>query len=406
MTPDPKAAAQPSPRGWFVLALGVLSAFGPLSIDLYLPGLPQVARDLQASPGGVALTLSACTFGLGAGQLIVGPLSDRWGRRTPLLAGVVLFTVFSLVCAVAQTLPVLIGARFIQALGGSAGIVLARAIARDLRSGPELVRLYSLMFAVNGLAPVLAPLLGGQLMRVVSWRYAFVALAVLGALIIRLVWRVVPESLPREQRDQGGFAHAASAYGALLRDRRFVAQVLTGAFAFGALFAYISAAPFVLQDHYGFSAQLFSIAFATNAIGLVLATRVAQRVGLQRGLAVLLAGATAVLLSGPTGTGLVLLLPGFFVVATAIGFCLPIITAEAMQGHPGRAGAASALLGAAQFIIGGAVGPFAGRGAAGGPLFLGIVMTVNAAIAVAMSVIAHRRSHVAGQEMSPNRVTS
>jgi len=384
-----RSATATLPRGWFVLALGVLSAFGPLSIDLYLPGLPQVARDLQVSPGGVALTLTACTVGLGAGQLVVGPLSDRWGRRAPLLAGIVLFAVFSIVCAVAQTLPLLIGARFVQALGGSAGIVLARAVARDLRSGPELVRLYSLMFAVNGLAPVLAPLLGGQLMRVGSWRYAFVALAVLGVLIFALVWRVVPESLPAAQRHQGGFAHAADAYGSLLRDRRFVAQVLTGAFAFAALFAYISAAPFVLQDHYGFSAQLFSVAFATNAVGLVLGTRVAEQVGLFRGLAVLLIGSAAVLLAGPTGAGLFLVLPGFFAVGTAIGFCQPIITAEAMQAHQLNAGAASALLGAAQFIIGGAVGPFAGRGAASGPLVLGIVMTICATLAVAMATAAH-----------------
>lgn len=179
-----------------VVALGVMSSFGPLSIDLYLPGLPQVARALGVSATGVALTLTSCTLGLGVGQLVLGPLSDRWGRCVPLLSGIVLFTVFSVVCAVAQTLPLLVAARFVQALGGSAGIVLARAVARDLRSGPELVRLFSLMLAVNGLAPVLAPLLGAQLLRVVSWRYAFVALAVLGALLFVLVWRVVPESLP------------------------------------------------------------------------------------------------------------------------------------------------------------------------------------------------------------------
>lgn len=383
-----RAGDQALPRGWFVLALGVLSAFGPLSIDLYLPGLPQVARDLQVSPGGVALTLTACTLGLGAGQLIVGPLSDRWGRRRPLLGGIVLFTVFSLVCAVAQTLPLLIGARFIQALGGSAGIVLARAVARDLRSGQDLVRLYSLMFAINGLAPILAPLLGGQLMRVVSWRYAFVTLAVLGVLIFALVWRVVPESVPAAHRQGGGPAQALRAYGMLLRDRRFVAQVSTGAFVFATLFAYISAAPFVLQDHYGFSAQLFSALFAINAVGLVLATRIAQRVGLTRGLAVLSVGAVAVLFSAPTGAGLILLLPGFFAVATAIGLCQPIVTAEAMQAHPRHAGAASALLGAMQFIIGGAIGALASRGASDGPLLLGAAMTVCAAIAVTAAIVA------------------
>lgn len=263
-----------------IVALGVMSSFGPLSIDLYLPGLPQVARDLQVSGAGVALTLTSCTLGLGVGQLVLGPLSDRWGRRLPLLSGIVLFTVFSVLCAVAQTLPLLVAARFAQALGGSAGIVLARAVARDLRSGAELVRLFSLMLAVNGLPPVFAPLLGGQLLRVVSWRYAFVALAVLGALIFILVWRAVPESLPPARRRVGGVTDAVHAYRSLLGDRHFVGQVLTGAFAFATLFAYIAAAPFVLQDHYGFSVQLFSAAFGANAVGLIVGTRCAAYVGL------------------------------------------------------------------------------------------------------------------------------
>lgn len=336
------------------------------------------------SAGGVALTLTSCTVGLGVGQLIVGPLSDRFGRRMPLLAGIAIFTVFSVVCAVAQTLPLLVGARFVQAVGGSAGIVLARAVARDLRSGPELVRLFSLMFAVNGLAPVIAPLLGGQLLKFGSWRVAFGALAILGALIFVLVWRVVPESLAVAQRHQGGLVHAAGAYRELLGDWRFMRQVLTGAFAFATLFAYISAAPFVLQDHYGFSAQLFSTVFAVNAVGLVLGSRVAARVGLDRGLVLLTVGALAVLLSGPTGAGLFLLLPGFFAVGTAIGLCQPAVTAAAMQAHPSNAGAASALLGAAQFIIGGSISPFAGRGASGGPLGLGVVMAVTALLALAM----------------------
>ncbi|MEO5746279.1 MAG: multidrug effflux MFS transporter [Terracoccus sp.] len=367
-----------------VVALGVMSSFGPLSIDLYLPALPQVARDLGVTADGVALTLTSCTLGLGVGQLIVGPLSDRWGRRRPLLAGIVLFTVFSLVCAVAQTLPLLVAARFVQALGGSAGIVLARAVARDLRSGAELVRLFSLMLAVNGLAPVLAPVLGGQLLRVVSWRYSFVALAVLGALILALVWRAVPESLPPTRRRVGGLADALRTYRSLLSDLRFVGQVLTGAFAFATLFAYISAAPFVLQDHYGFSAQLFSVVFGANAVGLIVGTRCAAYVGLARGLVLLTVGAVAVLLSGLTDAGLVLLLPGFFLVGTAFGMCIPTVSANAMQAHPLSAGAASALLGATQFVVGGGVGPLAGRGASDGPVFLGAVMTGLAVTAMAL----------------------
>lgn len=235
---------------------------------------------------------------------------------------------------------------------------------------------------MNGLAPVIAPLLGAQLLRVGSWRIAFIALAILGALIFAFVWRVVPESLDAGNRQQGGPADALRAYRTLLGDRLFVGEVLTGAFA--TLFAYTSAAPFVLQDRYGFSAQLFSAVFAANAVGLVLGTRVAARVGLLRALALLLSGALAVLLSEPTGAGLALLLPGFLAVGTAIGLCSPTIIAAAMQTHPQSAGAASALLGAAQFIIGGAIGPLAGRGASGGPLILGVVMVGAAASALVL----------------------
>ena len=388
----PKEPPSANPTGVaLVVALGAMSSFGPLSIDLYLPALPQVARELGVSAGGVALTLTACTLGLGLGQLILGPLSDRWGRRLPLLCGILLFTVFSVVCAVAQTLPLLVAARFVQALGGSAGIVLARAVARDLRSGPELVRLFSLMLAVNGLAPVLAPVLGGQLLRVVSWRYAFIALAVLGALLLTLVWRVVPESLPPARRRPGGLADTLGTYRFLLQDRRFVGQVLTGAFAFATLFAYISAAPFVLQNHYGFSAQLFSAVFGANAVGLIIGTRCAARVGLVRALTAMTFGAVAVVLSEPTGAGLFLLLPGFLVVGTAFGMCIPTVSANAMQAHPDRAGAASALLGATQFVVGGAVGPLAGHGASDGPILLGAVMTILAVVALIFGWAGNRR---------------
>ena len=374
-----------------VVVLGALASFGPLSIDVYIPALPGVGGDLGVGAGAVALTVTACVVGLGVGQLLVGPMSDRYGRRTPLLAGIALFTVCSVACALAPTLPLLVVARFLQALGGSAGIVLSRAVARDLRSGPDLVRLYGLLLAVNALAPVLAPLLGGQLLRVTTWRGSFVALAVIGALLLVAALAVVDESLPARARRPGGVRSAGRSYAAVLEDTTFTGPAASSAMVFATLLAYISASPFVLQDVHGLSPQLFSAVFGANAVALLVGTRLARRVPLAVALTVLVAGSVAVLLSGPTGAGLVAVLAGFAAVGLAVGLTAPTLTAAAMDGQGSRAGAASALLGAAQFGIGGLLAAGGSQGASSGSPLLGASLTATSLVALVTGVVAVRR---------------
>ncbi len=377
------------------MVLGVLASFGPLSIDVYLPALPRVGGDLAAGAGAVALTVTSCLVGLGVGQLVVGPLSDRYGRRPLLLAGVAFFAVCSLACAVAPTLPVLVLARFLQALGGSAGIVLSRAIARDLRSGRELARLYALLISVNALAPILAPLLGGQLLRVTSWRGTFVALALIGGLVLVASASTVQESLAPDGRRPAGVRAAGRSYAALLRDRTFMGLTLASAMAFATLLGYITASPFVLQDVYGLSPQLFSGVFAANAVALLLGARLGDRVPLLAGLGVLLGGSLGVLAGGPDGAGPVPVLVGFALVSLGMGLTAAPLTALAMDGQGSRAGAASAVLGAAQFGIGGVVAALASRGASSGTAALGTSLVVTSAVALAVGAGALRSARAA-----------
>ena len=394
--PEPVQAALPRR---LVLALGLLASFGPLSIDVYLPALPGVGADLGVGEGAVGLTVTACLVGLGAGQLLVGPLSDRYGRRPLLLGGVVVFTVCSAACALAPTLPVLVAARFLQAVGGSAGIVLSRAVARDLRSGAELARLFALLLAVNALAPILAPLLGGQLLRVTTWRGSFAALALIGAVLLVLAAAAVPESLPAARRRPGGLRSAGRAYAALLGDRTFVGPAVASAMAFATLLAYITASPFVLQDVHGLSPQVFSAVFAANAVALLVGARLSTRVPLVVGLAVLLAGSLAVLASGvarASGAGLPLVLAGFALVALGMGLTAAVLTASAMEGQAAGAGAASAVLGAAQFGVGGLVAVLGTRGASSGTAVLGTSLVVTSALALVVGAAGVRAASRAG----------
>ncbi len=377
-----------------VVALGLIASFAPLSIDVYLPALPAVGLELGAGAGAVALTVTACLVGLGVGQLVVGPLSDRYGRRPLLLVGVSVFTVCSLACALAPSVAALVALRFLQALAGSAGIVLSRAIARDLRSGRELARLYALLLAINALAPILAPLLGGQLLRVTSWRGSFVALALIGAALLVVSVVAVPESLAPADRRPGGLRAAGRSYAVLLRDRTFMGLTLASAMAFATLLAYITASPFVLQDVYGLSAQAFSGVFAANAVALLVGSRLGDSVPLAAGLAVLLGGSLAVAASGPTGWGLPPVVAGFALLSLGMGLTAAPLTALAMDGQARRAGAASALLGAAQFGLGGLVAALASRGASSGTTVLAASLVGTSAAAMVLGVLAlraHRR---------------
>jgi DHA1 family bicyclomycin/chloramphenicol resistance-like MFS transporter len=276
--PDTASAApRRGGRAQVVLILGALSAFGPLSIDMYLPGLPSLGATFDAPAWAVQLTLTACLAGLALGQIVAGPLSDRFGRRRPLLAGVSAYAVASLLCALAPTVHTLVVLRFAQGVAGAAGIVIARAIVRDMHSGVAAARFFSLLMLVNGLAPILAPVIGGQVLTVTTWRGVFVVLAAIGALLVAAAAAGLRETLAPADRHPGGVGETLRTFRRLLSDRVFVGHALACGLAFGAMFAYIAGSPFVIQDIYGASPQLFSVMFAVNALGLVAAGQANRR---------------------------------------------------------------------------------------------------------------------------------
>ena len=351
-----------------LVVLGALSAFGPLSIDLYLPSLPGLAEDLGASASAAQLTLTACLLGLAAGQLVIGPWSDAIGRRRPLLIGVGAYIVVSVVCAVTPSILTLVGLRFVQGLAGAAGIVLSRAIVRDMRSGAAAARLFAGLLLVNGLAPILAPIIGGQLLRIIDWRGLFVVLAAVGVLIFAGSVIFVPESLSPAMRRAGGLIDTLRTFQALLKEPRFVGCAVASGLAFAAMFAYIGGSPFVLQRIYSLSPAQFSAVFAINALGLILAGqassplvgRLGPRAVLGAGLIIGAFGGVGLLGVVLGGVGLPGILPAFFLVVSSIGVITPSGTAIALEGKPSTAGSASGLLGLTQYAIGAVTVPLVG----------------------------------------------
>ncbi len=356
-----------------LIALGALSAFGPLSMDLYLPSLPELGEDLEATDSVAQLTMSMCMIGLALGQLLAGPLSDRIGRRRPLIAGVAVYVVASALCALAQDIWTLIGLRSVQGLAGAAGIVIARAMVSDMFTGARAARVFAALVVVTGLAPVLAPLAGGQMARFTDWRGLFVALAVIGALLLAASL-ALPETLSPAARHAGGLRETGRSFRALLRDRLFVGYALVLAFSTCGMFVYISLGTFVLQDEYGISTQAFSFVFAGNSLGLVLAANLGRFAGDRLGLRGLLvigvaastAGGAFALIADLAGWGLAALLAGVFLAVSSVGLVMPQATALAMGNHRARAGAASAVLGSAQFLTGAVIPPLVSAGGATG----------------------------------------
>jgi MFS transporter, DHA1 family, multidrug resistance protein len=371
--PSAAAAAGLSPRRLrLVLVVGSLSAFGPLSMDAYLPGLPALARDLGGSTSATQATLTGCLVGLALGQLLVGPVSDALGRRRPLLVGVAVYVVVSVVCALAPSMWLLVGLRVVQGLAGAAGIVVARAVVRDLYSGVAAAEFFGLLMLVTTLTPILAPLLGAQILRVGSWRTVFLALAVAGAAILVLAAVALPETLPPALRRSGGTRALASVFGLLLRDRVFVGYALAAGLPFASMFSYIAGSPFVLQDVYGLSPQGFALVFGLNALGIMLLGQVTRyavaRAGSRRllvlGLVGCACGGGSLLGCVLAGVGLAGVLPSLFLAVATIGLVLPNAAALALSEHEQVAGTASALLGVSQFAFGALVAPLAGaRGA-------------------------------------------
>ncbi|GAA1931884.1 multidrug effflux MFS transporter [Streptantibioticus ferralitis] len=389
---DDQARAAPVRSASVLLILAALAALGPLSTDAYVPGLPQLAEDLHSLPSTAQLTVTTCLIGLAVGQLVAGPMSDALGRRTPLLLGLAVYTAAGLACAIAPNIGTLVVFRAIQGGGGAFGLVIAYAYVRDLHQGKAAARYLSLMLLVTGLAPVLAPLVGAQILRFSGWREIFVALAALCAAVLVACIRALPESLPAHRRRPGGLRATGSVYVRLLKDRALVGYALTNASVFSAMFAYIAGSPFVLEHIYRLTPQQYSLVFAVNASGLVAAAhasgRLVRRLGplflLGGGVIGSVAGGGAVLLVVITNAGLWPLLAALFTVITSVGLVLPNAPALALESHGSHAGAASALLGFTQFLFGGLAAPLVGVLGSGSALPMAAAM---AGLAVTASIM-------------------
>jgi DHA1 family bicyclomycin/chloramphenicol resistance-like MFS transporter len=371
------------------VVLCLLTVFGPISMDLYLPVLPALTVELGAATSVAELTVTACLLGLAVGQVVAGPLSDRFGRRRPLLVGVVAFILTSTLCAVSPTIETLVAARFVQGLAGAVGIVIAQAAGRDLYSGGKLVRYYGRLTVIGGLAAIIGPVIGGQLASVTDWRGIFGFLAAVGAAILVACLVVFRETLPRSDRVAGGLMRTGRDFGRLLSDRVFLAAVLITGFVNAALFAYLAGATYVLQGIYGLSPQGYSFAFGLNSLGFMVFGFVAGRVSerwsergtLAVGLVMCLVGAGGLLATATLALPLIAVVGSLLTMVSGVAVTTPPATSLAMANYPDIAGTASSLLGLARFGFGGLAAPLVGLGGAETAVPLGLVMVASAAVA-------------------------
>ncbi len=386
-----------------IVVLGALSGLGPLSIDMYLPAFPALVDDFGVGPATVQATLTAYTVGLAVGQLLAGPLSDSLGRRRPLLVGLIVFALAGAGAAVAPTIEAVIVLRLVQGLGAAAGIVIARAIVRDVCSGAAMNRLFSLLLLVNGLAPIIGPVVGGQILRVTTWRGTFVALSATGLVLLVLIVVTFSETLPPDRRIRGGPRATVAAFRILLTDVRFVGLALTSALPFASLFAYIAGSTFVLQQVFGLSPQQFALVFGLNSLGTLIAGGVNSLMArwmstetlLLASLSLLAAGGVGVLVAAIAGGGLTTVVVSLFLVTSSIGVVFPAATTLALDTQRERAGSASAFLGTLQFLIGGAAAPLVGSVGVTSALPMGLVIAASAVLSLAVGVVTilavHRR---------------
>jgi len=378
----------------------LLTAIAPLATDMYVPAFPDVAADLGTSATAVQLTLTTFFTGMALGQLAGGPLSDARGRRAPLLAAVAVVLVASVACALAPSIEVMAAARFVQGLAGGWAMVIGRAVVVDLATGPQLVRSLNLVQGVGGIAPVIAPLLGGVILQFSDWRAPFWAIALITALTAVVVWFVVPESLPLQRRRAGGLRSFAGAAREVLSSRPYVGYLVVCSAMMVALFAYVATSAFVLRSMNGLSPIAYSLSFAANAGGMTvaalvsarLAGRVPTRTVILGGQLLALAAGVAVLIGALWfGTPLLLALVSFFALMVAIGFVLGNAGALANAAVPDHPGTGSAVLGMVQWGTAGLAAPLAGIGGEHTAVPVAVLMTVGALVSlVALLAVTHR----------------
>lgn len=392
---------------WIVLLLGSLTAFGPLSMDMYLPALPIVTDDLHTTASLGQLSITACLLGLATGQLLFGPLSDIQGRRRPLVITLVIYSITSLLCAFSPNIWMFVGLRFVQGFTGAAGVVIARASARDMYVGKDLTQFIALLALVNGAAPILAPIFGGAVLNWTSWHAVFIILSLIGLVMFLSVVLFLPETLPVENRSKGGVLATIKTFRALLKDRVFMGIALAQSFVTMSMFAYIAGAPFVLQNIYGITPQQFSLIFAVNGVGIIIAAQLTGKLALKIEEATLLLAGTIVSFVGSflllfailLNLSFWILIAALFLVVSSVGMVNTTSFSLGMQRQGNAAGSASAFLGILPFGGGALVSPLVGIGGDHTAIPMGIVIFVCSVMAILIYISMIKR----GQ--SPNPLT-
>lgn len=378
-------------RVLYIVLLGALTALGPFTIDLYLPAFPVLEADFNTNAAAIQLTLTGTMIGFAIGQLIVGPLSDKVGRRIPLLSVTALHVVASTCAALAPTLATLSIARVLMGAGAAAGGVVAAAIVRDLFGGRRLVVMLSRLAAVSGVAPVLAPLVGSALLLVMPWRGVFVVLAVYGAVMLISTAVFLRETLPPARRGGKGATTIWQRYRSVFSDRVFIGVLVIGAMTFSGLFSYLSSSSFLFQLGYGFDAQQYGMLFAVNSLGVVLGVQVASRLASRYGpqwvmawsTGVLVVAASAIIVFDQLGFGFWGTVAPLFVFMTACGFTFPCVQVLALDRHGKAAGTAQSIIGASNFGVAGIISPLVGWLARDA----GITATTMASVMVGCGII-------------------
>lgn len=390
---------RPGVSGLLLVVLALLSAAAPFAVDMYLPAFTDLAADLHTSAASVQLTLTAFLIGLAAGQLLIGPLSDRYGRRRPLVVATAITVVVTVICALAPTVWLLVAMRFVQGLTASAGLVIGRAVGADRTEGAATARIFTLFSAIGGIAPVVAPLLGGVLVSA-GWRAEFWVLSGIFVLMFLGALIVVPESLPPARRHRAGAGGTLRTLRGIGSDRGYLGYIFAFALGFAGMMSYISASPFVIENVLGMSNRAYTLVFATNAAGMVAAgvviSRLVGRFGpapiLRIGQLVILAAATVLLVLLATGAPAALVLPVLFVMVAATPTVMGTASALAIGRARHAAGSASALMGALQFALGAVVSPLVGLG---GPA-TGVPMGVAIVVCACLGIVARRLGDTAG----------
>ena len=374
---------------WLVLILGSLTAFGPLSLDMYLPGLPEVTSDLNATASLGQISITTCLLGLAFGQLLFGPLSDMHGRRKPLIMTLLLFALFSLLSGLSNHIWLFIILRVFQGLTGAAGIVIARASARDMYAGKDLTQFIALLAIVNGAAPILAPIFGGIILKWMTWKAVFYVLSIIGLVMFLTVLIFLPETLPKEKRMDGNVFAMYKSFGTLFKDRIFLGISFGQSFISMAMFAYIAASPFVLQNIYHISPQQFSIIFAVNGLGIVIAAQVAGRLThhfaemtiLHIGITMAFIGSVLLMFVVFVNLALWVIIIALFMVVSSVGLVNTTSFSLAMNRQGKIAGSASAFLGVLPFAGGALVSPLVGIAGENSAVPMGLVIFVCCTLA-------------------------